>query len=327
MRVLLTGGSGFVGGHILDLLRARGVATVLFLRPASARRIAELKLPLVDVRAGSLDEPQRLREAMRGVTHVIHCAGAVKALRTADFYKANQLGTRRLVAAVNQAGDQVSRMVHISSLAAAGPATAEAPSVEESASHPVSEYGRSKLAGEEEVRGGCHREYVVLRPPAVYGPRDTEFLALFKAARAHIRPEFGFGQQQLSMVFAPDLAEAVFACLTHSAAAGRTYNVAAPEVVTAGALTTRIAQRMGVWTLRVPLPTTALWLACAIRQGLSSLTRKANVLSLQKYPELSAEGWVCDPTRLRKETGFVCRTLLTQGIDAALASYRQLGWL
>ncbi len=327
MRVLLTGGSGFVGGHILDLLRTRGVATVLFLRPASARRFEELKLPLMDVRAGSLDEPERLREAMHGVTHVIHCAGAVKALRDADFYEANQLGTRHLVTAVNQAGDQVSRMVQISSLAAAGPATAETPSVEESTAHPVSEYGKSKLAGEEEVKGGCRCEYVILRPPSVYGPRDTEFLRLFKAVQAHIRPEFGFGRQQLSMVFAPDLAEAAFACLTHSAAAGRTYNVAAPEVVTAGALAARIAQRMGVWAIRVPLPTVAFWSACAIQQGVSSLTRKANVLSLQKYPELSAPGWVCDPTRLRKEMGFVCRTSLTEGIDATLASYRELGWL
>ena len=97
---------------------------------------------------------------------------------------------------------------------------------------PVSEYGKSKLAGELEVRNHCRAEYVILRPPAVYGPRDAEFLRLFKAVKRHLLPKPG-GAQALSLVFVQDLAEAVVTCLNHPAAAGKTYFVAAREVVTA----------------------------------------------------------------------------------------------
>ncbi len=122
MKILLTGASGFVGSHILDSLRGRGLATVLLLRPTSNRQFIASHLPDVEVRPGSIGDPESLRQAMAGITHVIHCAGATKAGRVAEFYEVNQGGTRNVVSAVNAQAGQVQRLVHISSLAAAGPA-------------------------------------------------------------------------------------------------------------------------------------------------------------------------------------------------------------
>ena len=139
-----------------------------------------------------------------------------------------------------------------------GPARRERPAREDDPPQPVSEYGKSKLAGEHEVRNHCRAEYVILRPPAVYGPRDAEFLRLFRAVKNHLLPKPG-GAQALSMVFVRDLAEAVVTCLTHPAAAGKTYFVAAREVVTARAMAEEIAAQMKVWTLPLPLPTALLW--------------------------------------------------------------------
>ena len=327
MKVLLTGATGFVGSHILDALRVRGTSTILLLRQTSNRRFIETHLPHVEVRLGSISDPASLREALRDATHVIHCAGLTKALRHAEFFEVNRGGTRNVVEAVNQHRDQIQRLVHISSLAAAGPAAATNPAREDDPPNPVSEYGRSKLAGEREVREDCQTDFVVLRPPAVYGPRDTEFLRLFKAVKSHLLPCFGGGRQALSFVFVRDLAEAVVTSLTHPAAARGTFFVAAPAVVTARQLAEEMAAQMKVWTLPLPLPTPILWPVCALQEMVSRLSGRANVLSRQKYAELRASAWVCDPAKLRRELGFACATDLRKGIAETLAWYREQRWL
>jgi nucleoside-diphosphate-sugar epimerase len=238
----------------------------------------------------------------------------------------NQAGTRNVVNAVNRQQGRVQRLVHISSLAAAGPARREKPAREEDSPRPVSDYGKSKLAGELEVRNHCRAEYVILRPPAVYGPRDAEFLRLFKAVKHHLLPRMGRAQA-LSLAFVRDLAEAVVTCLNHPAATGRTYFVAAREVVTAQGMAEEIAAQMKVWTLPLPLPTGLLWPICLGREVMSRLTGKPSVLSLQKFAELRAPGWVCDPTRLERETGCDCPTTLKSGVAETLSWYQQHDWL
>ena len=109
------------------------------------------------------------------------------------------------------------------------------------------------------------------------------------------------------MVFVKDLAEAVVTCLMHPAAAGKTYFVAAREVVTARTMAEEIAAQMNIWTLPLPLPVALLWPICLAQELASRLTGKPNVLSLQKFAELRAPGWVCDATRLESETGYTCR--------------------
>ena len=299
---------------------------MLLLRPTSNQRFIASHLPEVEQRSGSIGDPESLRQAMAGVTHVIHCAGATKVGRLAEFYDANQAGTRNVVSAVNGQAGQVQRVVHISSIAAAGPALREKPASGGDAPQPVSEYGKSKLAGEMEVRDHCHADYVILRPPPVYGPRDGELLRLFRAVKSHLLPRLSRAQA-FSLVFVRDLAEAVVTCLTHPAAAGKTYFVASREVVTARTLAEEIASQMNVWTLPLPLPTALLWPMCLAQELASRLTGKPNVLSLQKFAELRAPGWVCAPERLERETGCICATTLKAGISETLSWYREHNWL
>jgi dihydroflavonol-4-reductase len=326
LKVLLTGASGFVGSHILDSLRQRGLATTLLLRPGCDRQFIQSHLSEVEVRPGSIGDPESLRQAMAGVTHVIHCAGAIKASRVAEFYEVNQAGTRNVVEAVNARGGQVRRLVHISSLAVAGPAVREKPAREDDPPAPVSEYGKSKLAGELEVRNRCRAGFVILRPPGVYGPRDVQWLHLFRTVKKHLLPK-PTTAQVYSLAFVRDLAEVVVGCLDHPAASGRTYFVASREAASGGEIAAEVAAQMEVWTLPVPMPNALWWPICLARELWSRLTGKSNVLSLQKLAELRASGWVCDPTKLGRETGYTCTTTLKAGIAETLAWYRQHHWL
>jgi len=216
-------------------------------------------------------------------------------------------------------------LLFISSLAAAGPAPASAPAREDAAPRPVSAYGLSKLAAEEALREGCRAEFVILRPPGVYGPRDAEFLRLFRAVKAHVCPVFG--GRAFSLVFVKDLAEAVLASLTHPAAAGRTYNVAQPEPVTTASMAKAIATQMKTWTLSLPLPVQALYPVCLAQEALTRLAGRPSLFNRHKYAELRAPGWVCDPGRLSRELGVACLTTLAAGIAETLAWYRDHHWL
>lgn len=242
MKVLLTGASGFVGSHILDCLQSRAIPTAVLLRPTSDRRFLQHYLSALDIRTGAITEPASLPAALNGITHVIHCAGCTRARRDSDYHENNHLGTRNLVDAINARPGQVERLVHLSSLAAAGPATLAAPARESDPPCPVSEYGWSKLAGELEVRNHCRAPFTVLRPPAVYGPRDQAFLGLFKAVRLHLLPRPS-ASQLLSLVDVKDLTQTVVTCLDHPATAGRTYFVAGRETATARRMAEKLPRR------------------------------------------------------------------------------------
>lgn len=327
MKVLLTGATGFVGSHILDSLLAQGSAVRVLLRKSSNRRFIEPHLSHVELCEGSIGDPTSLGEAVNGVTHVIHCAGATRAKRDAEYYEINQNGTRNVIEAANRQQGKISRMVHISSLAASHPAPAGAPAREDDASAPVSEYGRSKLGAEKEVLQHCKVPFTILRPPAVYGPRDDGFLALFQTVRRHFVPRFSGGIEALSMIFVKDLAEGAVTCLTHPAAESRTYFVASPEVVTIRGFCEEIARQLKVWTLPLWLPVPALWPVCAMTELICRMMDKPSLLNRQKYAELRVPGWVCEATRLRKEIGFVAPTPLSDGVRQTIAWYRENDWL
>jgi dihydroflavonol-4-reductase len=326
LKVLLTGASGFVGSHILDRLCQENLQTAVLLRNTSDTKFLQQHLPGTDVRFGSVTDAKSLLKAAAGVTHVIHCAGRTKAVKTSEFYEINQFGTRNLVEALNAQNAVISRLVHISSLAVAGPATPQNPSKEDAPPRPVSEYGKSKLAGELEVRERCRAPFTIIRPPVVYGPRDTGVLSMFQAVSKHVLPR-PKKNQALSVVYARDLAEAVVTCLRLPETAGKTYFAASPEIVTSRGLAEEIAAQMKCWTIPCPIPAPVLWTVCLLQQMLSQLTRKPSLLNLQKYSELRAPGWVCDPSKLQREIGFACRTRLEQGIAETLDWYIRERWL
>ena len=325
MKVLVTGATGFVGSHVLDTLHARAIPSAILFRPTSDTRFIRRHLDSIERRTGSVLEPASLVRALEGITHIIHCAGCTKASRYSEYYEVNQGGTRNLVDAANRHSPSLQGLVHISSLAVTGPATPTNPAREDSPLQLISEYGKSKLAAEREVRDHCRVPYTTLRPPAVYGPRDAGFLPIYRAVKNHLLPKTS-DRQSLSLVFARDLAESIIACLGRRSAS-QTYFTASREIVTAGTIADEICKQMKVWTIPCPLPAAVLWLVCLTQEIFSRATGKASLLNLQKFAELRAPGWVCDPSRLEQEVGFKCSTLLGVGIAETLAWYRQEHWV
>jgi nucleoside-diphosphate-sugar epimerase len=322
MRALVTGGTGFVGRHLVDTLVRRGDAvTVLVRTAAKARGLTERG---VAIAAGSLDNPAALRGATANQDVIYHLAGLVAARNEPEFLAVNRDGTRRLLAAAELSGR--ARVVYVSSLAAAGPSARGSLRRGSEPSAPLTAYGRSKLAGEDVVRASA-LPWTIVRPPAVYGPHDREMLTVFRATRFGAVPVFGDGTQELSLVYGPDLAEALATVGTSDATVGGAFYACHRDVVTSRQLVQAIAKTMGRSVRVIALPR---WLAdgaLTITGAAARLTGKPTLLTTDKAREFFAEAWTCDPSPLEEATGWRATHDLAAGMRATAEWYRSAGWL
>jgi len=327
MKVFLTGASGFVGSHVLDALIAGRHEVSILIRRTSNTRFISRHLPVVRVHYGSLGDVEMLKEVLPGIEAVIHCAGKIKALHSSDFYRVNQTGTRNVVMASNACRESVRHLVHISSLAVSGPGVPGCPAEETGEPRPVSIYGRSKWLGETEIRQHCRVPWTILRPAAVYGPRDTEFLPVFRKVKQRLMPLLSGAERFLNVIYGPDVASAVLCCLQQEESRGKTFHVASEPPCTDEEFMEEIASQLKVNPVRLRIPRLGLTLAAMIQEILSRATGRPSMLSRQKVPELLAPGWVCSTQGMRNQLGFTAPTSLREGVGRTLEWYRREGWL
>ncbi len=325
MNALVTGSTGFVGGHLVDRLLARGdTVTALVRTPSRAAALAARGVRLV---TGDLADVHALTDAAAGCDVVYHVAALTGAVDEAEFLGANRDGTASVRRAVETAGTDA-RIVLVSSMAAGGPARRDAPRNVAGDDAPVTMYGRSKLAAERALRDGSGPPYVIVRPPTVYGPRDRDnLLAIFKAARLGVAPIFGDGTMQVSLIHVEDLADALVHAGTTAGIAGGTYYVNHPEVITTAELVREIGRQMGRNPALIPIPRWLAHTALSATGGLAALLGRKTILRADKTHEFFQEAWTADPGEFIAATGWLPRYDAANGLAHTAAWYRREGWL
>ncbi|MBP7147878.1 MAG: NAD(P)-dependent oxidoreductase [Acidobacteria bacterium] len=324
MRVLVTGGSGFVGSHVVERLLDAGHAVRVLVRRASDT--AALRARGVELAVGELQDPASLRRAADGAEWVIHCAAKLAGHSEHELLAVNVDGTRNLAQAC-AAAKSVRRFVHVSSLAAGGPSTALAPLDEDRPARPLTWYGRSKLASEHVLADFAALRPVIVRPPIVYGPRERELLRLFRSARRGVLPVVGSGRKLYSLVFVADLVDALLRAAASEAVASRVYYAGAPEPVSWEGFCRAVAAAVGRRAVLLRLPE-ALGVGLARANGaLARLRGRTTLLDGQKALEMRQPAWTCDSSRARRELGWTAGTPLADGLAATAGWYREQGWI
>lgn len=327
MTVLITGGSGFLGSYVAERLASQGVDCRALVRGTSDTRFLT-SLPNVTLVRGDLADVETLRPALRGVDGVIHVAGLVKARRSVDFHRTNVVGTDNLMRAVASETPNVRRVVVVSSLAAAGPSVDGVP-VSRGSVAPVTRYGRSKAAAETVAREASNRlPITILRPAAIYGPRDREILAFFRAVKWGILPLTSSLDARLSMVYGADCASACVAALGADVESGSIWYVEDGETRTFAELITSIetAMERRAW-LRVPIPSPILWWAAMVTEVFGAVARRPVMFNRDKLNELGASHWVCSAVQTRTAIGWEPCVTFAQGAIQTAAWYHEAGWL
>jgi nucleoside-diphosphate-sugar epimerase len=322
--ILVTGGSGFIGSHLVETLCSCGERVRCLLRRKNYQGLP----PQAEAVFGELISGAGLEEALHGVDTVFHVAGVTKALTADDYYAGNARATENLARAMK--GRAIRRLVHVSSLAAAGPSLDGTPIGEDAAPHPLTHYGKSKLAAEHVVRE-LIPDAVIVRPPVVYGPRDTDVFRILKPLSQGIAFQLGGGERWFSAIYVKDLVEGLITAARAAQAAGRTYFLANAKPVSWSELGEATARIIGgehgrkARVLRVPVAVAYAAGWCA-EMG-AHLTRKPGIISREKVREAQCSYWTCDTRRAAEEIGFEARTPLEAGLAETLAWYREAGWL
>jgi len=323
--ILITGANGFVGARLCRKFIDEGLRVI-----AGVRKSADLsRLEGINVvfRYGDVTRPESLPAMVSEVDFIIHNAGVVKARSNRQFFEVNHGGTAALFGAIAEHNPSVKKVIYISSLAAAGRSPNGKPLSENDKPHPLTTYGRSKLAGEQVAVSYKDRFPVVsLRPPGIYGPGDTEIFTFFDAVNKRIKPYIGDTNRKLQLIHVDDLCNGIYLAVTKQTDSGAIFFISENRGYSMKELIGLLEKGCGhkAYPLFVPAP---LFKLIAFFSEFSfRLVGATPMLTREKAVEL-LESWEMNTDRARQVLGFVSQVSFEHGARETFEWYRQHGWL
>lgn len=329
MRLLVTGGTGFIGSHLAEEARRRGADVVvlgLTDRPEEKANAGLLSRLGVEVLSGSITNPELCRRAARGATHIFHLAVAMREGGKSDefFESINLDGTRHLLQAAT--AERVQRFVYCSTIGIYGH---RVPGIttEDSPLSPGNIYERTKVTAERLVRDfaeNCGLGAVVLRPADVYGPRDQRLLKLFKGVSRGRFPLFGAGQGRRHMVYVDDVVSAFFLACEREEAVGEGLIVAGPRACTLHELLDEIKAATGSLRYGVRLPLAPMLGLAAVVEDICAALAVDPPIYRRRMDFFHSDSEF-DTSRARRVLGWEPKVDLPEGIRRTLEDYRSRG--
>ena len=331
MRLLVTGGTGFIGSHLAEQGRRLGAEVVvlgLVDRPEERANAELLRRQGVEVMAGSITDAELCRRAVRGATHVFHLAVAMREGAKSDEYfeSINLDGTRHLLE--SSAAERVRRFVYCSTIGIYGH---RAPGItrEDSPLAPGNIYERTKVAAERLVGElGAERSipWIILRPADVYGPRDERLLKLFKGVAAGRFPLFGQGEGRRHMIYVDDVVSGFFRACERDRALGHGFILAGPKACTLRELVAEVQQATGSPRYGVRLPLGPMLAVAGVVEDVSRSLGVEPPIYRRRMDFFWSDSEF-DTTRARQALDWAPRVELPEGIRRTLADYRSSGAL
>jgi len=324
--VLVTGATGFVGINLVKALLDKGDDVSCLVRETSDTRI--LQNERVHFLTGDLTNPEAIRNSDRTFHVVYHVAGAIKAANRNQYFQINHLGTLRLLEVLKETNPDLARFVLISSLAAAGPSRNHCSLTEDQKPNPISWYGESKLAAENEVlRYATTFPVTILRPSAVYGPYDKEILLIFRMIKRGCLFTPGRHTRRFSLIHVNDLVNGIIQAGECAMRTGEIFNISRSEVYEWAEMGRAVARELGVDYRQIPLPKWTTVIAGLLGDGWTIATGKPASINSQKVKELLEPSWICDSTKAHEQFGFNPGINLEDGIRTTVRWYQSQGWL
>lgn len=325
-KVLVTGATGFVGSHLVDSLVERHDRVRCLARKSS--KLDYLKHPQIEFAYGALDDSTDWEQALTDVDTIYHVAGTTFARRAEDYFTVNHKGTETILAEAVKRRNHIKRFVYISSLAAAGPGPDGRPVDENTPPAPITPYGRSKLLAEEAVHAVSDvLPVTIVRPPAVYGPRDYGIFEFFKAVKKGMFPMIGRRDKRISLVHVHDLAGGIILAGESEAAVGRTYFISSEDDYSMRAVADLIAALMHKRARTIAIPRPLAYAVAVIAEAAAAVMGKPPVINRDKVTDLSQTNWSCSIERAKSELGYNPQVPLEKGMRETIDWYKREGWL
>ncbi len=325
MRIAVTGATGFIGSHLVEALRARGhEVTCLARGPERLKWIENLPVRVV---YGDVSRPDTLPALVEGQDVLVHTAALTKASDLAGFLRVNVMGTENLMQAITRHNPGLRRFIFISSQEAMGPCPDCSPMGEEAVQAPISMYGKSKALAEQALFAFRHAvPMTVIRPPAVYGPRERDIYAYFRMAAHGIAPIAGNGIT-LNMVFVKNLVLGIALAAERGEGNYRSYFFTDGPAVSWGEFSDLLGEALDRRLMKIHVPPFILGMIAGVSGIYSTLTHKAVLLSRDKIEAMKHEFWLVSDRRARSELGYSPAYSTRDGLRETAEWYKTQGWL
>ena len=326
MKVLVTGGTGFIGSHLVEVLLQRGDHVRCLLRKPDA--LKWLKGLPIEIVQGDCTNKGSLKEAVKGVDQVLHLAGVTKAVKEETYFQVNAYGTENLVQACLEHNPDLQKFIYLSSQAAAGPSDQGCCRKESDLCEPVSPYGRSKRMGEELALGYCHRlPLLILRPSAVYGPRDRDIFTYFKLLSKRVMPCLAGETHRISLCYVHDVVRALLLAGDAKAESGEVFFLTDGRDYPMEVVGETFAQALGIRAYCIYIPKWMILKIASFSEYMAQISGKPCLISKGKAAEMTQKNWVCDATKAAVVLGFTPQIDLARGARLTVDWYRKANWL
>jgi nucleoside-diphosphate-sugar epimerase len=323
-KVLVTGGTGFVGGHLVDALVKKGYEVTCLVREKSDQRL--LKDLNVRLTFGDVTKKDSLTEAVKDVDYIYHLAGVTRADSKKTYETINFFGTKNLIEICEKVNPQIKKFLYMSSLAAAGPSQNRIPVKEDDICHPLSDYGKSKLKGE-----GALKRYnkkipiTIVRPCAVYGPGEKDILNFFKCIKMGFMPLLGGKKRYVVLGHVKDIVNGTILA-AESKYSFETFFLAGDSIHTWEEIGEIISKVLGKKSKQFTIPYALLNLGAYISELFLGLFKIGPTFNRQKLREIRQD-WICDIKKAKKLLGYTPTVTLEDGMKEAASWYSVNGWL
>jgi nucleoside-diphosphate-sugar epimerase len=326
LKAFITGATGFVGSHLADALLAKGYEVYCLKRKTSSTKWLDGKnIKYVD---GDLFSNEALENTIKDMDYVYHVAGVVKSKDKAGFIKGNQLATKNLIEITYKVNPKIKKFVHVSSLAAVGPAIGCDVVTEESPYNPITTYGITKRDAELEVMKYKDKMNVtIVRPPAVFGPRDTEVFIYFQTFAKGLNSVIGLKEKFLTLVYVEDLVDGIVLAGEKEEANGQKYFVGFDEPYNWKQIGEITGKLLGKRALKIALPHFFVFTVGAIAQFFAGFSDKPATLNLEKCRDITQVRWVCSNEKIKNELGFKPKYTLEEAFKKTIDWYKEQGWI
>ncbi len=326
MRAFVTGATGFVGSHLVDRLLSLNYEVFCLKRKTSNLQWLEGKK--VNLVEGDLFDNNVLDEAIKKVDFVFHVAGVIKSKKKEGFYKGNVEATKNLIEITYKVNPGLKRFVFISSLAACGPNPDDKPLTEDYIPRPVTTYGISKREAEKEVIKFRDKIPVtIIRPPAIYGPRDTEILIYFRTFQKGLNSIIGFGDKYLSLIYVEDFVKGIILASQSEIKSGSVFFISGDGEYNWNEIAEVTSKILNKNSIKIRIPHFVVYSVGFIAQMLSVFSKNAATLNIEKCFDITREKWVCSNEKAKKILGYVPDYNLEEGFNKTILWYKNNNWL